>query len=142
MAAAHRNLQVALFTKDKFDAALEAAEAARSRSLEVLLARQRQVSEGLFAISSPEGRSLKLQDLRLFAARQGAALLVYSQVSKTSIQAWVVGSAQSDTFVAREISIPQGDASLTQLVDQMRHILGTRDVDAGPRAEAIRALAR
>ena len=124
--------------------ALLAAERARSRAFELLLAQQRvQFGQGQAAAMKPA--ALDLASLQSLAARQRAALVVFSHIDATTLFAWVVssgGGASEPVF--REISIDKHDKSLGQLVELMRRTLNVRSRHAragrrkGKRSSAAR----
>ena len=118
--------------------ALLAAERARSRAFELLLAQQRvQFGKGQAPVMKPA--ALDLASLQSLAVRQRAALVVFSHIDATTLFAWVVssgGGASEPAF--REISIAEHDKSLGQLVELMRRTLNVRarhatTASAGPR---------
>ena len=118
--------------------ALLAAERARSRAFELLLAQQRvQFGTGQAAARKPT--ALDLASLQSLAVRQRAALVVFSHIDATTLFAWVVSSSGGASEPAfHEISIPQHDKSIGQLVELMRRTLNVRarhaaTTSAGPR---------
>jgi tetratricopeptide (TPR) repeat protein len=142
---ANKELQRALIATGRHDNALEQAERAHARSLEVVLAELRitaRQSTALFGQGQAAAMTpadLDLASLQSLAARQRAALVVFSHINATTLFAWVVGSGGGASKPAfREISIAKHDKSLGQLVELMRRKLnvGARHAatwSAGPR---------
>eukprot|EP00908_Phaeocystis_cordata_P026817 Transcript_9326.p1 GENE.Transcript_9326~~Transcript_9326.p1 ORF type:complete len:690 (-),score=106.72 Transcript_9326:77-2146(-) len=130
---ASKELQRALIATGRYDNALEQAERAHARSLEVVLAELR-INAGQSTALSGQGQAaamtpaaLDLASLQSLAARQRAALVVFSHINATTLFAWVVGSGGGASAPAfREISIAKHDKSLGQLVELMRRKLGLK----------------
>ena len=138
------NLQLAYVQLGQPEAALEAAERARSRAFELLLAQQRSQLTSPVAVAPVLQRqatgvaAVDVTVLRSLAVRQGAALVIFSvvgNVGQMQLFAWLVRSSADSPLVFKQVTIPEHETSLTQLVELTRCKLGVRARDAAPKAD-------
>ena len=122
-----RGLQRAHARLDQPAAALEAAEHARSRAFELLLAQQR-LARGVALpaalatgdAAAPQGSDALLE----VAARQGVTIVIFSQLYKSELLAWVVRGGTP--LAMKQIDIPASEKSITQLTELTRRTIGAR----------------
>ena len=125
-----RALQLTHAALGQPEAALEAAERARSRAFEVLLAQQRLVRGAAAAGPTAKRRrvvaeSLDCDALTAVAGRLGLTVVVFSQVLPRHLLAWVVrGGGKGVTMT--QIEIPEDDKSLTWIVELTLCSIGAR----------------
>ena len=146
-----RKLQVGHMQLGQHEAALEAAERARSRAFERLLVLQRMQPNTQAGAASPprpvrqapiNDAPISCAELRSLASRQRAALVIYSQITPTMILVWVVKSEPPGAaIVFRELPIPEHEKSLTQLVELTRRKLRVCARDASKRDRGVKNLA-
>ena len=133
-----RLLQNVLICLGLPDAALEAAEAARSRSLEMVLAKQQEVrgrwigSGGtmMFQEAAPmygpaRSQAVSVHDMQAVAERQQCTIVVFSHVDQTQLLAWVMRSGGAQPLMKR-IDVVSEDTSLTSLIEVTRRAIGAR----------------
>ena len=127
IASTAQYLQLALFQLAQPEAALVCYERASSRAFKSLLAQQR----GQTCMGSSESHAeaahepLDFSVLQAVAVRQQAAVVAFSQVSDEQVLVWVLGSADG-SLTARELTIPEDDTSLSQMVELTRRTLNVR----------------
>ena len=119
-----RHLQYALARLEQAETALEAAERARSRSFEVLLAQQRVARSAAAAAPSISNTvvPLRYDALLKVANRQKVTIVVFSQIDASRLLVWVVRG--SGPLAMRPLHVASQDKSLTRLVELTRRTIG------------------
>eukprot|EP00966_Prymnesium_polylepis_P107613 2491556-Prymnesium_polylepis.1 len=91
-------LQRALVAVSRPTDALEAAEYAHARSLQIVLAKQRMERRATSKRPHAKAITLSVDNIRALASRKRVALIVFSQLAENAIFAWVIDSAGTITF--------------------------------------------
>ena len=124
-AAVARNLQRAYARLDQPAAALEEAERTRSRSFEVLLAKQRIAGGMAAAAPSSAAAPLRCDALHAVAERQRVTIVIFSQVTTSQLLVWTVRGGGVPLSM-KTIDVPRAEQSFVRLVELTRRTIGAR----------------